>query len=136
MKASLKQTAPACSHALSLDEAAREDARRRLLSVRGHVEGILRMLENDSVYCVDVLKQIKAVEGALDKVGELKVEGMTCQHCVKTVRETLSAVPGVDRVAEVDLERGEALVDGQAKATRSTPGTADSVSRTVYVTNC
>ncbi len=46
----------------------------------------------------------------------LKVEGMTCQHCVKTVRETLSAVPGVDRVAEVDLERGEALVDGQVKA--------------------
>ena len=46
----------------------------------------------------------------------LKVEGMTCQHCVKTVRETLSAVPGVDRVTEVDLERGETLVDGQAKA--------------------
>jgi copper chaperone len=43
----------------------------------------------------------------------LKVEGMTCEHCVKTVRETLSSVPGVDRLAQVDLARGEALVDGK-----------------------
>ncbi len=46
----------------------------------------------------------------------LKVEGMTCQHCVKAVRGALSSVPGVDRVAEVDLESGEALVDGEPQA--------------------
>ena len=46
----------------------------------------------------------------------LKVEGMTCQHCVKAVREALSSVPGVDRVAEVDLESGQALVDGEPQA--------------------
>ena len=46
----------------------------------------------------------------------LKVEGMTCQHCVKAVREALSSVPGVDRVAEVDLDSGEALVDGKPQA--------------------
>jgi copper chaperone len=45
----------------------------------------------------------------------LKVEGMTCQHCVKAVREALSSVPGVDRVEEVDLDRGEALVTGSPK---------------------
>jgi DNA-binding FrmR family transcriptional regulator len=27
------------------------------------------MLQDEQVYCVDVLKQIKAVNGALDKVG-------------------------------------------------------------------
>ena len=43
----------------------------------------------------------------------LKIEGMTCDHCVKAVREALSTVPGVDRVAEVNLERGEALVSGE-----------------------
>jgi copper chaperone len=43
----------------------------------------------------------------------LKIEGMTCDHCVKAVREALSTVPGVDRVAEVNLERGEALVSGK-----------------------
>lgn len=55
---------------LHLDPHAREDARRRLLSVRGHVDGIVRMLENEDVYCVDVLKQTKAVIGAVAKVSD------------------------------------------------------------------
>jgi DNA-binding FrmR family transcriptional regulator len=67
---------------MCLDPAAREDARRRLLSVRGHVEGILRMLEDEAVYCVDVLKQIKAVEGALDKVGDLVLRSHLRDHVV------------------------------------------------------
>jgi copper chaperone len=44
---------------------------------------------------------------------KLKVEGMTCNHCVMTVKKALSRVPGVER-AEVSLERGEALVEGNA----------------------
>lgn len=52
---------------LVLDEATRKDASLRLKSAKGHLEGILRMLDDD-VYCVDVLKQIKAVQGALSKV--------------------------------------------------------------------
>ncbi len=48
----------------------------------GHVEGILRMLEVESVYCVDALKQIKAVDGALDKVGELILRSHLRNHVV------------------------------------------------------
>jgi copper chaperone len=44
---------------------------------------------------------------------KLKVEGMTCNHCVMAVKKALSRVPGVER-AEVSLERGEALVEGKA----------------------
>jgi len=40
----------------------------------------------------------------------LKVEGMTCQHCVRTVRETLERQAGVER-AKVDLTAGRAVVD-------------------------
>jgi copper chaperone len=43
---------------------------------------------------------------------ELKVEGMTCMHCVKAVTEALAAVPGVTAVREVSLEKGAATVDG------------------------
>jgi len=43
----------------------------------------------------------------------LKVSGMTCNHCVMAVKKALSRVPGVER-AEVSLERGEALVEGNA----------------------
>jgi CsoR family transcriptional regulator, copper-sensing transcriptional repressor len=68
-------------HTLHLDPKVREDARRRLLSTKGHVEGILKMLEGDP-YCVDVLKQIKAVQGALDKVGEMVLQSHLKHHVV------------------------------------------------------
>jgi DNA-binding FrmR family transcriptional regulator len=74
-----------CGGGLRLDPAVREDARRRLLSVRGHVEGILRMLEDDSVYCPDVLKQVKAVHGALDKVGAMVLRSHLLRHVVTAV---------------------------------------------------
>ena len=55
---------------LHLDPDTRKDASIRLKSAKGHLEGVLRMLEDPDVYCVDVLKQIKAVQGALTKVGD------------------------------------------------------------------
>ncbi|WP_005031917.1 metal-sensitive transcriptional regulator [Holophaga foetida] len=71
-----------CCHGLKLDEEVQEDVRRRLLSVKGHVEGVLRMLENDHVYCVDVLKQLKAVGGALGKVGDQVLQSHLRNHVV------------------------------------------------------
>jgi DNA-binding FrmR family transcriptional regulator len=69
-------------HGLRLDPTTREDARRRLLSIKGHVEGILRMLEDEKVYCVDALKQIKAVNGALEKVAGLVLRSHLRDHVV------------------------------------------------------
>jgi DNA-binding FrmR family transcriptional regulator len=69
-------------HGLRLDKATRNETRRRLLSIRGHVEGVLRMLEEDSTYCVDALKQIKAVQGALDKVASLVLRSHLHDHVV------------------------------------------------------
>ena len=40
---------------------------------------------------------------------ELKVEGMDCQGCVKSVTRMLSGVAGVDKV-DVSLEEGRARV--------------------------
>jgi DNA-binding FrmR family transcriptional regulator len=71
-----------CAHGLKLDPETREQARRRLLSIKGHVEGIMRMLEDESIYCVDALKQIKAVTGALDKVGALVLQSHLKDHVV------------------------------------------------------
>lgn len=53
---------------LHLDPQTSQEATLRLKSVRGHVDGVLRMLEDPNVYCVDVLKQLSAVQGALRKV--------------------------------------------------------------------
>ena len=40
---------------------------RRLKTTEGHLRGIQRMLEQD-VYCIDVIRQIQAVQAALDKI--------------------------------------------------------------------
>jgi len=37
------------------------------------------------------------------------VEGMTCDHCVRAVREEVGAVPGVE-VVDVELTTGEVIV--------------------------
>jgi DNA-binding FrmR family transcriptional regulator len=38
----------------------------RLRSARGHLDGVIRMVEEDR-YCIDVLHQLSAVQGALER---------------------------------------------------------------------
>ena len=78
-QASSQVSAP---HCLLLDSDTREQAALRLKSVRGHVEGVLRMLEDESVYCVDVLKQLSAVQGAMRKVSEAVLRSHVRDHVV------------------------------------------------------
>ena len=40
---------------------------RRLKTVEGHLRGVIRMVEEDA-YCIDVIRQIQAVDAALNKV--------------------------------------------------------------------
>ncbi len=47
---------------------------------------------------------------------KLKIEGMSCQHCVQAVKKALSGIAGVD---STDVEIGSATVlYDDAKATR------------------
>ena len=48
-----------------------------------------------------------------DTMLKLKIEGMTCGHCVMHVQQALVKVPGVRGAVEVSLEKGEALVNGE-----------------------
>lgn len=43
----------------------RDRARNRLLNARGHLDAVVRMLDDD-VYCSDVLHQLSAVSGAIE----------------------------------------------------------------------
>ena len=40
---------------------------RRLKTVEGHLRGVIRMVEEDA-YCIDVIRQIQAIDSALNKV--------------------------------------------------------------------
>ena len=44
-----------------------EEALKRLRNAEGHLKGIIRMVEEDT-YCIDVIRQIQAVEAALGKI--------------------------------------------------------------------
>lgn len=61
---------------------------QRLKTVEGHIRGIQRMLEQDQ-YCIDIIRQIQAVQSALNKVSARILEGHlnTC---------LMSAVQGED----------------------------------------
>jgi DNA-binding FrmR family transcriptional regulator len=47
-----------------------EKALVRLRTIEGHLKGINRMVENGD-YCIDVIRQIQAVQSALDKVSSM-----------------------------------------------------------------
>ena len=62
---------------------------KRLKTIEGHLRGVSRMLE-DGAYCIDVIRQIQAVESALNKVSGMILEDHL-NSCV------ITAVKGEDQ---------------------------------------
>jgi DNA-binding FrmR family transcriptional regulator len=69
----------------------------RLRRIEGQVQGIRRMLEDDK-YCVDVLLQLSAVQGAVAQVQKLVLG----QHIASCVTEALRSGPGRERQRKMD----------------------------------
>ena len=61
---------------------------KRLRTIEGHLKGIIRMVEEDA-YCIDVIRQVQAVDAALNKVSAQILEGHL-NSCV------ITAVKGED----------------------------------------
>lgn len=53
-----------------MDEQTRQKSINRLKSAAGHINGIISMLEDDR-YCIDIIKQVQAVQAALEKTNQL-----------------------------------------------------------------
>lgn len=52
----------------------KRDLLNRLASIEGHLKGIRKMVDEDQ-YCVDILKQVFAVERALQKFEGVMLDG-------------------------------------------------------------
>lgn len=63
-----------------MDDQTRRNVVNRLKSVGGHINGIANMVEDDR-YCIDVIKQIQAVQAALARTSEL-ILGNHLNTCV------------------------------------------------------
>ncbi len=58
-----------------------ENLHRRLKKIVGQVQAIDRMVDED-IPCEDILSQINAAKSALNKVGQVVLEGHI-KHCVR-----------------------------------------------------
>jgi len=65
-----------------MDEATKKTVNRRLASAAGHIKGIERMVDEDT-YCIDVIKQLQAVQAALSKVSTIMLDSHL-HSCVTT----------------------------------------------------
>ncbi len=63
-----------------LDPQGKQRILARLKSAEGHLRGVLEMVAKDD-YCIDVIRQTRAVQSALEKVGALLLE-RHLHHCV------------------------------------------------------
>lgn len=66
----------------------RNESIQRLKIAEGHLRGVQRMLEEDA-YCIDIIRQIQAVQASLNKVSALLLD----QHLNSCV---VTAVRGED----------------------------------------
>lgn len=65
-----------------MDDITKKTVKQRLASTAGHIKGIERMVEDDT-YCIDVIKQIQAVQAALNKVSNIILDNHL-RTCVTT----------------------------------------------------
>lgn len=102
----------------------RDRARSRLLSARGHLDAVVRMLDDD-VYCVDVLHQLSAVSGAIEGARRELLDGHL-RTCVKDAFDAGAVDDVVEELTEVLFGR-RAPRDGPARQCHLQPEAASPI---------
>lgn len=109
-----------------MNAAYKQDALRRLKTVRGHLEGVIRMVEVEA-YCPELMKQVAAAQASLERVNRILLQN----HLETCVTEAIQAGGGSAKIAElIDAlryngsltdfaERAEPLVDQPFEAADS-----------------
>ena len=82
-----------------MDEDTKGRALGRLRRIEGQVQGIQRMVEEDK-YCVDILLQLAAVQGAVEQVQKL-VLGQHLETCVSEAIRSGNARERQKKVGEL-----------------------------------
>ena len=77
---------------------AKRTAQRLIRTVVGHTQGIEKMIEEER-YCIDILKQIAAVQGLLTKLANTVSEAHM-KHCVRLAIEEGHGEEAIDELME------------------------------------
>jgi DNA-binding FrmR family transcriptional regulator len=67
-------------------QADKKEALNRLAYIEGHIRGIRKMVEEDQ-YCVDIIKQTRAVKRAIDKFDALLLRNHLATCVPEGIRE-------------------------------------------------
>jgi CsoR family transcriptional regulator, copper-sensing transcriptional repressor len=92
-------------HAQEMKPEHKQSALNRLKTVRGHLDGVIAMVE-DERYCPDIMKQVSALVGSLEKVNRVLLQNHV-ETCV---------------MRAVDEGRSGEIVDELMETLRYTPG--------------
>jgi CsoR family transcriptional regulator, copper-sensing transcriptional repressor len=100
-----------------MKEPYRKDVVNRLRSARGHLDAVLRMVDDDA-YCPDVMKQLSAVQGQLEGASRLVLRNHleTCVAAAMVAGRT-------DEIVEELMEalRFDRLTTGPDRAAAGVP---------------
>ena len=80
-----------------IDDETKDKALGRLRRIEGQVQGLQRMIEADA-YCVDILLQVSAVQGALEQLQKL----LLGRHIESCVADAIRSGSRNDRQRKID----------------------------------
>ncbi len=78
--------------------AKKRSALNRMKTVRGHLDGIIRMLEDDA-YCVDVMKQISATQSSMERANRIMLHNHL-ETCFSEAVLDGRGQPAIDELVE------------------------------------
>jgi len=89
----------------------KKEAALRLKIAAGHLEGVRRMVDDDT-YCVDLMKQLSAVQASLEKVQQIFLRN----HLSTCVSDAIQEGMGEEIIDELmgALKFNKSLTDGRA----------------------
>src|SRR5215472_6748985 len=79
-----------------MNTAYKQDVLRRLKTVRGHLDGVIRMVEAEA-YCPELMKQVAAAQASLERVNRILLQN----HLETCVTEAIGAGGGSAKIAEL-----------------------------------
>lgn len=80
-----------------LDSETKRRALNRLRRIQGQVQGIQRMIGEDK-YCVDIMLQLSAVQGALEQVSKILMH----RHIESCVMDSMKASTERERARKIE----------------------------------
>ena len=89
-------TPPGAGYPSGMITGHKREALLRLKTVRGHLEGVISMVEKDA-YCVDLMGQVAAMQASLEKVNRVLLQN----HLETCVTEAIQSGSGEAKIQEL-----------------------------------